>query len=726
MNNQLQTLLNDSLGHYKARQLKKALISAQIALEFGLNGGAGTYGVIQANLLLSRIFTANGRYQNEPSFFKKAINYIEESERLNNNLNDQNFLMSINLMFGKVYLSSKKYDTAKSYLNKSLSIAYQLQSDEGVVYSLGTLSQLYISINQIDEGTNYAEEALAYLNKNVKINHRELWNEAHLQLSQAYIKKQEYSRSLEMSQLLLRSCKEVADVEKEIFALRNIAVVCGVKSNYKIGMQYFLDALDKCETIGYRELYVQLQVNIGTLYAHLYNYPEAIRRYQSVLEEHGELLEDMNKIVVYNNLGNIYLSTHSPEKALEYFEKSQQLADKGTYPSMQAHALAQLSRTKLQLDQLESAKTDAIAAQKLIDQLGQINGKQINLLNRGEIAFREGDMTLAHQFTTAAVEAAQQVKDDACEIRCYKHMARIFKAEKKYEKALEYEEKYGEIQEAFAKEQYDRQFLDMEIRHAIKEKQKAIEVLTKENEYQALLLQKSDQIASQNKELLRVNEDLKQFAYVASHDLKEPIRMIGSFTQIIHKKTKNLLDPKDHQYFDFINGGVNRMNELLDGLLKYATIGNHDLNFEEIDLNEIMMVCLANLHVRIGETEADISYGKLPVINSNKSLVIQLFQNLISNAIKFTKKDVTPIVKIGSYTTESEHVFFVKDNGIGISPEYKTKIFEIFHRLHARDTYEGTGIGLAICQKIASRLHGKLWVDSEPDKGSTFYFSTPI
>ena len=305
-------------------------------------------------------------------------------------------------------------------------------------------------------------------------------------------------------------------------------------------------------------------------------------------------------------------------------------------------------------------------------------------------------------------------------------MAKIFKAKKDYKMALEYEEKYGKIQEAFAKEQHDRQFLDMEIRHDIKEKQKAIEALTRENEYQALLLQKSDQIASQNEELLMANEDLKQFAYVASHDLKEPIRMIGSFTQIIQKKTKDLLDEKDHQYFDFINGGVNRMNELLDGLLKYATVGNHDLNIEEFDMKDIVQVCLANLHIRIAETGAEISYDNLPLIRSNKSLIIQLLQNLISNAIKFTKKDQPPIIKLGYYKTQDEFIFFVKDNGIGISPEMKDKIFEIFQRLHSRETYEGTGIGLAICQKIAKRLQGRLWVDSEPDVGSTFYFAVPV
>ena len=400
MNVQLQTLLNDSKVHYKARKLKKALNSAQIALEFGKEEGTETEGIIQANLLLSRIYNTNGLYQNDPAFFHKAINFIEKAEQLNSPAMDEIYSMSIYLMFGKVNLSLKNYEVATDYLDKCLSMALKYKHDECIVHSLGAMSQLALANNDVDDGIRLAEKALDYLKKNVKTNHRDLWNEAHIQLSQAYIKKQEYSRSLEMSQELLRSCKEIGDVEKEIIALRNIAVVCGVKSNYKIGMQYFLEAIDKCEAIGYRELYVQLQVNIGTLYAHLYNYPEAIKRYKGVLEEHGELLEDKNKLVVYNNLGNIYLSIHKPETALQYFESSHQLAEKQAYRAMQAHALAQLSRTKLQLGHIPEAIEDANYAQRIIDELGPINGKQINLLNRGEIAYLDKDYDRAYELTS--------------------------------------------------------------------------------------------------------------------------------------------------------------------------------------------------------------------------------------------------------------------------------------------------------------------------------------
>lgn len=726
MNKQFRTLLTDSFSHYKWRKLKKALNSAQIALEFGLNEKINPKGIIEAYLLLSRIYNTNGRYQNQSSFFKKAKTYLKEATILNEALNNADLSIAIKHQCGKIHNNLQDVPKAKEILQQSLELALKNENLEYTVCNLNYLSRLSISTNQLDESLEYARRAYSHIQEVNTAEHLHLINETKLQLSQAYLKQQEYSKSLELSQEVLRSTKETGEIEMEILALRNIAIVCGVKSNYKIGMQYFLEALDKCESIGYRKLYIQLQVNIGTMYAHLYNYPEAVRRYNGVLEKHNDLLEDHNRLVVYNNLGNIYISTRQPEKALEYFEKAHNLADNQQFKAMEAHAVAQLSRAKLQLGQLDEAKRDALTAQQLLDQLnGTPNGRQINLLNWGEIYFLENDLVKAKAKTLKAIEIAQKVKDDACEIRCFKHLSKIYKAEGDYKKALEYEEKYGQIQESFAKEQYDRQFLDLEIRHAIKEKQKAIMALTKENEYQALLLKKSDQIATQNKELVMANEELKQFAYVASHDLKEPIRMIGSFTQIIHKKTKNLLSKDDHQYFDFINGGVNRMNQLLDGLLKYATVGNYEINKEKVDMNRVLDVCMSNLHIRIQETNTIIETNNLPAVWSNQSLLIQLFQNLISNAIKFTKKGETPKIKIASINKEDETIIYVKDHGIGISDDNKKKIFEIFHRLHAKEVYEGAGIGLAICQKIAQRLNCQLWLESELGQGTTFFLSIP-
>lgn len=725
MNKQLQTLLDDSRQHLRNRQLKKALNTAQIALEFGKNEGADHRDLVRAHLLLANIYHINGRYQNEPSFFSKSINHINEAKALNELLNDRQLCLNIVQVYARVQVSLRDYNKAVSVLQECERDTAELMDMPSIVFFKTITCEAYIGKGELEKAVELGEETLDFLNKNASPVLLRLWVEAYYQLSQAYIKQKEYSKSLEMSQRLLETARSAGDIEKEVLALRNIAVVCGVKSNYKIGMQYFLEALDKCRSIGFRELLVQLEVNIGTIYAHLYNYPEAVKRYLMVLREFDDVLEDATKVVVFNNLGNIYLTTDHPELAIEHFENAHSLAQTYQFQDMLAHSLAQLCRTKLQLNRLQEAGEEAEWADEIFAQIGETNGYQIHLLNQAEIAFRQKALKKSIELTETAIQAAQRLKDDACEIRGLKHLAKAHKASGNFEKALEYQEKYGEIQEAFAREQRNRQFLDMEIRHAIREKQKEIEQLTMDNKYKALLLQKSDMISRQNEELLRANEDLKQFSYVASHDLKEPLRMIGSYAQLIERKVGQHLDEDAREYFQFITGGVHRMNSLLDGLLKYATVGNVQPDLERVDLNNALVISLNHLRPRIEEANAAIHHGHLPEIRGDRELLVQLFQNLISNALKFKKANQAPEISISSYETADESTVFVKDNGIGISRNDQQKIFEIFHRLHSRDTYEGTGIGLAICQKIAKQLNGRLWVESEEGEGATFYFSTP-
>jgi two-component system, chemotaxis family, sensor kinase Cph1 len=285
---------------------------------------------------------------------------------------------------------------------------------------------------------------------------------------------------------------------------------------------------------------------------------------------------------------------------------------------------------------------------------------------------------------------------------------------------------YSEAREHFYKEMRNRQSIDLEIKYAIKEKQKEIESLRTENQYKDLLLEQKDQLAKQNTQLMQVNEELRQFAYAASHDLKEPLRMIGSYTQLIHKKYEPQVDETSASYFQYVSEGVKRMNNLLDGLLKYATIGKSEEDMEEVDLKQAAELAIINLRISISESHAIIEMGTLPTIRSVKSLWIQLFQNLISNAIKFRKPDMVPKVSIGYQYTDRELIVSVKDNGIGIQEEYSDRIFIIFQRLHSRDAFEGTGIGLAICQKIMKRLDGRIWVESVPGEGAVFYCGVPV
>ncbi|MGZ4116306.1 MAG: sensor histidine kinase, partial [Bacteroidia bacterium] len=222
-------------------------------------------------------------------------------------------------------------------------------------------------------------------------------------------------------------------------------------------------------------------------------------------------------------------------------------------------------------------------------------------------------------------------------------------------------------------------------------------------------------------ELIRSNTELEQFAYVASHDLQEPLRMISSYVQLIKERYTDGLDQDAKDFIGFAIDGANRMRNLIQSLLEYSRV-NRVKPFEQIDTNELLKEVLQNLKDKIKEHNALIKIEKLPDIFGDNVLIGQLFQNLIENAIKF-KGTEDPQITISCKTNINEFLFSVKDNGIGIPKEYSERIFIILQRLHTIEKYPGTGIGLAICKKIVERHGGKIWVESEVNKGSTFYFT---
>ncbi|MBM3130846.1 MAG: HAMP domain-containing protein [Chloroflexi bacterium] len=231
-------------------------------------------------------------------------------------------------------------------------------------------------------------------------------------------------------------------------------------------------------------------------------------------------------------------------------------------------------------------------------------------------------------------------------------------------------------------------------------------------------------------ELERSNKELEQFAYIASHDLQEPLRMVASYSQLLEKRYRGKLDQDANEYIGFAVDGVNRMQRLINDLLAYSRISTRGKEFTPVDCHAVVGQVIANLQIAIQETGALVTCDPLPTVRADESQMIQLFQNLIGNAIKFHGTE-PPRVHISARETfevlETSKVwtFSIRDNGIGIAPQYRERIFVIFQRLHTREEYSGTGIGLAICKKIVERHNGRIWVESEPGKGATFYFTLP-
>ena len=240
-----------------------------------------------------------------------------------------------------------------------------------------------------------------------------------------------------------------------------------------------------------------------------------------------------------------------------------------------------------------------------------------------------------------------------------------------------------------------------------------------------IILRQADELALLAADLERSNGELKKFAYVASHDLQEPLNQVANYVQLLEMRYKQSLDEDADEFINYVVEGVSLMQTLIDDVLAYSKVDMQIGDFQRIEVEKALERALNNLRGRISQTEAVITHSKLPVIMADGTQLMQLFQNLIGNAIKFRSEKPVEI-DIHASRLEDEWLFRVRDNGIGIDPQFSDRIFVIFQRLHARDEYPGTGMGLAICKKIVECHRGRIWVESQLGEGATFYFTIPV
>jgi PAS domain S-box-containing protein len=229
-----------------------------------------------------------------------------------------------------------------------------------------------------------------------------------------------------------------------------------------------------------------------------------------------------------------------------------------------------------------------------------------------------------------------------------------------------------------------------------------------------------------SEELKRSNQQLEQFAYVASHDLQEPLRAVIGFLQLLDERYKPLLDGKAEMYIDYAVEGAKRMSQLINDLLDYSRVERRGQKTRAVDLNGSFRIAMANLQASIDEAMASITCEELPTVDGNEGQLVRLFQNLLGNAIKFRRKEMALQIHVSCNRQSDNWLISVRDNGIGIAPEFREKVFLIFQRLHGQKEYPGTGIGLAVCRKIVEQHGGRIWIESELDPGATFYFTLPI
>ena len=247
-----------------------------------------------------------------------------------------------------------------------------------------------------------------------------------------------------------------------------------------------------------------------------------------------------------------------------------------------------------------------------------------------------------------------------------------------------------------------------------------------EREQNAIVMSKLNvDLQRQAKELEFSNSELEQFAYVASHDLQEPLRMITGFLGLIEKKYADIIDNKGKQYIKYAVDGAQRMRQIIYDLLEFSRVGRTEDKLEKVNIELVVTDIIRLYKNQMEDQQADIMFNNLPTLKTFKAPIRQVFQNLIANGLKYQAADNKPVISISHKEFDNEWIFSVKDNGIGINDEYFDKIFIIFQRLHNREIYNGTGMGLAVTKKIIENLGGKIWVESEEGKGSIFHFTLP-
>ncbi len=241
-----------------------------------------------------------------------------------------------------------------------------------------------------------------------------------------------------------------------------------------------------------------------------------------------------------------------------------------------------------------------------------------------------------------------------------------------------------------------------------------------------IVLQQAEELALLAQDLERSNAELKKFAYVASHDLQEPLNQVANFVELLAMRYDDELDEDAKEFIGFAVDGVSLMQTLIDDVLVYSKVDLKGIEWELTEVETALHKALSNLRGRISETGAEITYDSMSTIVADSTQLMQLFQNLLGNAIKFKKQDETPQIHVGVQRQEDNWLFSAQDNGIGCDPQFADRIFVIFQRLHTRDEYPGSGMGLAICKKIVECHRGQIWVESELGKGATFFFTIPV
>ena len=636
-----------------------------------------------------------------------SLHLLLQNAEIANNLSRQ---LELSVNIGKIEYKQGNYGNALTLYKSAFAIAEKTKSQKHCSDALNDIGNTHLKLFNFSE----AIETFSDLIQRLKSKDGGDLAGAYSNLARAYRGLGNNELAYEFQHTGLQLYEEADDsigIARSLYYIGNILFY---QSNYEMALEYYQRTLGICQRIKSEKRIFSCLSAIGSTFNRLGQLDKSLEYNRRALELALELDHQSGLAYAYLNVGSDHYALKQFEEALNYL-----------YKSLEIH-------------------------RNVKNKWGEIG----SLRFLGEVLMEQGDFKKSHEFLKAAHELATITNSRPRQLETNRALAEYYNKKKDFKQANFYLQNYADLKDSLANEMTIQKMASSKFSYEISKKEKAL--LDKEEEIERsqrnfllsgvavlfiliwmlfsrykthaknnkILEEKNQQILSQNQQLEQSNIELKRFAYIASHDLKEPLRSIGSYANLLQRRYKGKIDQNADEYLEFITDSTKRLYSLLNDVLNFSKLEFDQKNSDEVNVNYLLNTIKEDLSLTIQERNASVEFGNMPTVHIKDTHLQQLFKNLISNSIKYSNGN-RPSVTIGCEQKKGHYLFSIRDNGIGIEPAYHQKIFDMFQRLHIRGDYEGNGIGLAICKKIVEQYNGKIWVNSEVGKGSTFYFTLP-
>ena len=522
-----------------------------------------------------------------------------------------------------------------------------------------------------------------------------------------------FSASLEETEKALQLFSLLNHEQGMAKAHGNIGNVYWSKGNYAEALSNYFAALKINEVISDKVGIANSYNNIGIVYFDRGSYPEALSNSFAALKIREELGDQQGIAMCLNNVASIYKNQNKLSEALSKHLAAQKLFEQiGDQPNL-AHSYNNTGDIYRILENYSEALTNHLLGLRISEELNLQELISFSLTLIGKTYLELKEYAKAKESLIKALEIAEEINSKTEIKNALKTNYELNKATGDSLTALTYYEQYVEAEKEFNNEEIAGTIANLQFGYQIEKKEQEAKLLKEKNEEVQLYADK----------LENSNNALKQFANVASHDLREPLRMISSYMTLLEKTLQDI-NPQQTQFIAFVTDGAKRMEQLIHDLLRLAKVDANP-QIETVSLNDIVKEISSNLEVLTKEKNAQIVCGDLPMVKADRTQMLQLFQNIIANGIKYNE-NLQPAINIDCVESKEEIKISISDNGIGIPEQYREKVFQLFQRIKTAKEYSGTGLGLAICKKIVDGMNGSIQVEDNPTGGTIFKISLPL